>query len=215
MLVYANLPLNAGESGLTLRIFDPSTGSQLNSPGDVMLEISNGVFYADITQSITTDLRADVYDLDGDIIASDFLYLGNAVIGLARVEEDPDPVYTNVVRRNANDDNALFFEWPAASLSLTGLVSLNGGDYAAVSGPIAFLRTESGTNLYSIGFNPADRPTSGVAEYKITDGVNTRIIPLSIDSGGSSDGVLKTGIQYKWLNAESGKFNIVSIEENS
>ncbi len=214
MIIYANLPMNVGESGLTIRFYNPSTGTQINAPGDVMLELSNGVFYADVTQDINTDLRADVYNLDGDIIASDFLYLGNSIVGLARIEEDPEPVYTNVVRRNANDDNALFFEWPEPSLALSGLVSLNGGDYVAVSGPITYLRTESGTNLYSIGFIPADRPASGVAEYKISDGVNTRIIPLSIDSGGSSDGVLKTGIQYKWLNAESGKFNIVSIEEN-
>ena len=213
MLIYANLPINTGDSGLVLKLYNPTTGNQINAPGDVMLEINNGVFYVDVVQDIVGDLRADVFDADGDALASDWLYQGNSIIGLARVDERKEPVYTNVVRRNVNDTNPLFFEWPTPAASLSVSVSINGGEYAASTGAASFVRSESDSNLYALSYDASDRPETGVAEYKVTDGVNTRIVPLSIDSGGSTDGLLKTGVAYNWTNNESNKFNNVTIVE--
>ena len=147
MLIYANLPINAGDSGLVLKLYNPTSGSQINAPGDVMLEINNGVFYVDVVQDIVGDLRADVFDADGDALASDWLYQGNSIIGLARVDERKEPVYTNVVRRNVNDTNPLFFEWPTPAASLSVSVSINGGDYAASTGVASFVRSESDSNM--------------------------------------------------------------------
>ena len=188
MLIFANLPLTAGESGLTLKLYNPQSGTQLNAPGDAMQEMGNGVFYADVTQDISGDLRADVLDADGDAIASDWLYEGNSVVGLARTDEEPEPVYTNVVRRNADDDQPLYFEWPTPSESLTAEKSINGGAYEAIDGVVSYLRTEAGANLYTIAYEASDRPTDGTAEYKVTSGTVTRIIPLSVDTGGGGDG---------------------------
>ncbi len=198
MLIFANLPLNTGNNGLVLKLYDPQSGVQLNTPGDVMQEMGNGVFYADVTQEISTDLRADVLDADGDAIASDWLYQGNSVVGLARIDEEPDPVYTNVVRRNADDDQPLYFEWPNASELLTAQKSINGGDYENIEGSVSYFRTEAGANLYTISYNTADRPTDGTAEYKVTSGTVTRIIPLSVDTGGGGDG---SGLYQLTVNA--------------
>ena len=188
MLIFANLPLNSGETGLTLKLYDPQSGVQINAPSNLMQEMGNGVFYADVTQTITGDLRADVLNTDGDAIASDWLYEGNSVVGLARTEEEPEPVYTNVVRRNADDDQPLYFEWPNPSEILTAKKSINGGDYEDITGTVSFLRTEAGANLYTLSYNTSDRPTDGTAEYKITSGTVTRIVPLSVDTGGGGDG---------------------------
>ena len=215
MLIYANLPISAGENGLVLKLYEPTSGVMINSPGNSLQEISNGVFFVDVSQTINTDLRADVFDADGDALASDWLYLGNSVVGLARTEELESPVYTNVVRRNVNDTNPLFFEWPTPAASLSVSVSINGGYYTTSTGVASFVRSESNSNLYALSYDANDRPQTGVAEYKVTDGVNTRIIPLSIDSGGSTDGLLKTGVAYNWTNNESNKFNNVTIVEPS
>jgi len=188
MLIFANLPLNSGENGLTLMLYNPQSGVQINAPSDLMQEMGNGVFYADVTQDITEDLRADVLDSQGDAIASDWLYEGNSVVGLARTDEEPEPVYTNVVRRNADDDQPLYFEWPTPSETLTAQKSINGAAYEDIVGSVSFLRTEAGANLYTISYEAADRPTDGTAEYKVTSGTVTRIIPLSVDTGGGGDG---------------------------
>jgi len=188
MLIYANLPLSSGENGLILKLYNPESGTLVNSPGTALQEISNGVFYADVTQDLSLDLRADVVDTDGDALASDWLYEGNSVVGLARTDEEPEPVYTQVVRRNSDDDQPLYFEWPNPSEVLYAQRSINGAAYEDVDGTIAYLRTEAGANLYTLSHDAADRPSEGQAEYKVTSGSVTRIIPLSVDTGGGGEG---------------------------
>jgi len=189
MLIFANLPLNAGDDGLMLKLYNPQSGVMINSPaGDLMQDMGNGVFYADVTQGLALDLRADVLDADGDPIASDWLYEGNSVVGLARTDVEPEPVYTSVVRRNSDDDQPLYFEWPNPSESLSAQRSLNGGAYEDIDGTVDYFRTEAGANLYTLSYDAADRPSDGQAEYKVTSGSVTRIIPLSVDTGGGGDG---------------------------
>ncbi len=198
MLIFANLPLHAGETGLALKLYNPQSGVLINAPGNAMQEMGNGVFYADVTQDLDLDLRADVLDDQGAEIASDWLYQGNSVVGLARTDVEPDPVYTNVVRRNADDDQPLYFEWPNASELLTAQKSINGGAYEDISGVVSYFRTEAGANLYTISYDSADRPVDGTAEYKVTSGTITRIIPLSVDTGGGGDG---SGLYQLTVNA--------------
>jgi hypothetical protein len=198
MLIFANLPLHAGTIGLTLKLYNPQSGILINAPGSAMQEMGNGVFYADVTQDLNLDIRADVLDDEGDAIASDWLYEGNSVVGLARTDEEPEPVYTSVVRRNADDDQPLYFEWPNPSESLTAQRSLNGGAYEDIAGTVAYFRTEAGAYLYTISYEVSDRPSNGQAEYKVTSGSTTRIIPLSIDTGGGGEG---SGLYQLTVNA--------------
>lgn len=94
--------------------------------------------------------------------------------------------YYPTVRRNADDENPIVFSWPS-STSLTAQVSLNGGAFAAVAGTIAVVaEVETGLWKYQLSFDAADRPSTGVAEYAITDGTDTVYMPLSMDTGGSA-----------------------------
>jgi hypothetical protein len=185
-----------------LKLYNPESGTQINSPGTLLQEIGNGVFYADVSQSLARDLRADVIDSDGDALASDWLYEGNSVVGLARTDVEPEPVYTQVVRRNADDEQPLYFEWPNPSETLTAQRSLNGGAYEDIAGTVAYFRTEAGMNLYTLAYDAADRPSEGQAEYKVTSGSATRIIPLSVDTGGGGDGngLYQLTVQAKDIN---------------
>jgi len=66
-------------------------------------------------------------------------------------------------------------------------VSIDQGAYAAVTGAISFLRTESSKHYYTLAFNAADRPSAeGVARYKLDDGTYTRYFNLRV-AGASTD----------------------------
>ncbi|MGI9459988.1 MAG: hypothetical protein ACR2NF_08330 [Pirellulales bacterium] len=92
MLVFTNLPANEGDVGLKLFLYSPENGNLINASGTPLSELSNGVFMAEVYQPITTDLRADVETSIGDVLASDWLYKGNSVVGLKATEEEPKPV---------------------------------------------------------------------------------------------------------------------------
>ena len=97
-------------------------------------------------------------------------------------------MYYNVVRRNVDDSSAIFFEWTSDSANISGQRSINGGAYSPLAGAISFERSEGSSYLYRIDYSPADRPITGTAEYKLTDGNDVRIIPLSIDLGAQGSG---------------------------
>jgi hypothetical protein len=189
MLVFTNLPANEGDNGLRLYLYSPSSGSLINPGGSLLTEVSNGVFMTEVTQSITEDLRADVYEgVGGGVIASDWLYIGNSVVGLRASEEPETTVYYNVVRRNSDDNQPLYFEWPNDTATVLGQVSINGGVYVECAGSVVYHRTEFGAYLYRINYNSADRPLEGTAEYKLSDGTTERVVPMTIDSSNLDTG---------------------------
>ena len=79
--ISANLPLNAGDTGLTLFLYSLTDGSLLNTGGDSLTEVANGFFQATVDETIEADLRADAKDSGGNLLASDTLYLGSSIVG--------------------------------------------------------------------------------------------------------------------------------------
>lgn len=188
MLILTNLPANEGDDGLRLFLYSPESGTLINAGGNLLTEISNGVFMADIGYAVNEDLRADVQDQYSNVIASDWLYKGNSVVGLRATEEEQKPVYYNTVRRNSDDNQPIYFEWPNDITTVTCTVSINGNDYVPCVGSVVYHRTEYGAYLYKINYNSADRPLEGTVEYKVTDGNTERVIPMTIDSSNLDTG---------------------------
>lgn len=82
--ISANLPLNAGDTGLVLFLYSLTDGSLLNAGGDAMTEINNGFFQATVDDNdipADEDVRADAQDALGGVLASDILYSGQTLIG--------------------------------------------------------------------------------------------------------------------------------------
>lgn len=188
MLIFTNLPANEGDQNLRMFLYSPDSGSLLNTGGSLLTEISNGVFMAEVSQTITEDLRADVQDEYIKVIASDWLYKGNSVVGLRATEEPEEVVYYNTVRRNSDDNQPIYFEWTSDSATVSANVSVNGADYVPAAGSVVYHRTEYGAYLYKITYNSADRPLEGTVEYKVTDGTTERVIPMTIDSSNLDTG---------------------------
>ena len=85
------------------------------------------------------------------------------------------------VERTASDTNAITFGWPVSGATITAEKSINNGAYAAVSGAIAFLRTESSKHYYTLAHNAADRPSvEGQVRYKFVDGTYTRYVVVRV-----------------------------------
>lgn len=83
--ITANLPLNAGDTGIVLFLYSLSDGSLLNLGGDSLAEVANGLFQADVDDAHIPsgeDLRADAQNGTGVVIASDILYDGSSIIGV-------------------------------------------------------------------------------------------------------------------------------------
>lgn len=82
--ISANLPLNAGDTGLVLFLYSLSDGSLLNAGGDSLSEVNNGFFQANVDDNdipADEDVRADVQDSSGGVLASDILYSGQTLVG--------------------------------------------------------------------------------------------------------------------------------------
>ena len=79
--ISANLPLNAGDTGLTIFLYSLTDGSLLTTGGDSLTEVANGLFQATVDETIDADLRADAQDSGGNLLATDTLYFGSSVVG--------------------------------------------------------------------------------------------------------------------------------------
>ena len=86
---------------------------------------------------------------------------------------------STTVERSTSDTNAITFSWPVSGATITGTRSLNNGAYGAVTGAIAFLRSETGKHYYTLAYNSADRPAAeGQVRYKFVDGTYTGYVVL-------------------------------------
>ena len=86
---------------------------------------------------------------------------------------------STTVERSVSDTNAITFAWPVSGATITGTRSLNNGSYGAVTGAIAFLRSETGKHYYTLAYNSADRPAAeGQVRYKFVDGTHTGYVVL-------------------------------------
>ena len=86
---------------------------------------------------------------------------------------------STTVERSVSDTNAITFAWPVSGATITGTRSLNNGSYGAVTGAIAFLRSETGKHYYTLAYNSADRPAAeGQVRYKFVDGTYTGYVVL-------------------------------------
>ena len=189
----------SGEIGLKLYL-RKSDGTLLNTGGDALAEVSSsGMFQATLAEVRTGFGSLAVRVCDGTETADNLLYDGflsegsttigatveldsgvtdqldamEAAIALLRVSE------SRVVERSLSDTNAITFAWPVSGATITGTQSINNGTYGAVTGAIAFLRTESSKHYYTLAFDAADRPTAeGQVRYKFEDGTYTRYVVL-------------------------------------
>jgi len=86
------------------------------------------------------------------------------------------------VERSISDTKAITFAWPVSGATITGTRSIDNAAYGAVTGAIAFLRTETGKHYYTIAYNVADRPSvEGQVRYKFIDGTYTRYVVLRVE----------------------------------
>lgn len=89
------------------------------------------------------------------------------------------------VERSVSDTNAITFAWPVSGATITGTRSLNNGSYGAVTGAIAFLRSETGKHYYTLAYNSADRlAAEGQVRYKFIDGTYTGYVVLRVAQDG-------------------------------
>ena len=111
------------------------------------------------------------------------------------------------VERSVSDVNAITFAWPVSGATITGTRSLNNGSYGAVTGAIAFLRTETGKHYYTLAYNSADRPAAeGQVRYQFIDGTYTGYVVLR-----TATVVLDSGTQTKIDETHSNVATIASI----
>jgi hypothetical protein len=102
------------------------------------------------------------------------------------------------VQRTVDDTKAITFSWPASGATITGQKSIDNGAYAAVSGAIAFLRTESNRHYYTLAYNANDRLTvEGTIRYKMTDGTYTKYFNLHLYDVTSDVTVYPTQLQQE------------------
>jgi hypothetical protein len=87
------------------------------------------------------------------------------------------------VERSISDTKSITFAWPVSGATITGTRSIDNASYGAVTGAIAFLRTETGTHYYTLAYNAADRPSvEGQVRYKFVDGAYTRYVVLRVET---------------------------------
>jgi hypothetical protein len=102
------------------------------------------------------------------------------------------------VQRTVDDTKAITFSWPASGATITGQKSIDNGAYSAVSGAIAFLRTESNRHYYTLAYNANDRLTvEGTIRYKMTDGTYTKYFNLHLYDVTSDVTVYPTQLQQE------------------
>lgn len=77
-----DLPLNIGDTGLTLWLYDQ--GVLLNTGGDALVEYGVGYFIADVSQAldVDTNYRVDVQDASSNLLYSNTLYAGQTFVGM-------------------------------------------------------------------------------------------------------------------------------------
>ena len=80
--ISVDLPLNAGDVGLTLWIYNQ--GVLLNTGGDALVESGVGYFTANVFESLGADThyRVDIQDTNSNLIFSDKLYAGQLYVGI-------------------------------------------------------------------------------------------------------------------------------------
>lgn len=148
--IYANLPLNAGDTGITLYLYSLTDGSLQNAGGDAMTEVSNGLFSANVDDAdipAATDLRADARDSGGSVFASDILYSGTTLIGsqpqVTLIDEISNTIGgsgLNVVTATVNDGTA---NVPNAPVQLLD----------SLDNPIGYPITSSSSGLATFNLN--------------------------------------------------------------
>lgn len=77
-----DLPLNIGDTGLTLWLYDQ--GVLLNTGGDALVESGVGYFTANVSQALDADTnyRVDVQDASSNLLYSNTLYAGQTFVGM-------------------------------------------------------------------------------------------------------------------------------------
>jgi len=173
---------------------------------DAVTEYTNkeGLYYTYIDEPLAGWHYAKYEDGDdGSIVATGWVYMTDTVnyhytqFDVPVSDESPAAQgraatsaseYYNIVTRSSADNNPVFFEWPDTGRVITGRKSINGGPYTSIAGSITEIRPEGSVFLYQLSYDAADRATVGVAEYELTDGLTTRFLPLSVDTGGSNGG---------------------------
>jgi len=102
------------------------------------------------------------------------------------------------VQRTVDDTKAITFSWPVSGATITGQKSIDNGAYSAVSGAIAFLRTESNRHYYTLAYNANDRlNVEGTIRYKMTDGTYTKYFNLHLYDVTSDVTVYPTQLQQE------------------
>ena len=111
------------------------------------------------------------------------------------------------VERSVSDTNSITFAWPVSGATITGTRSIDNATYGAVTGAIAFLRTETGKHYYTLAYNAADRPSAeGQVRYKLVDGIYTRYVVLRAVTA-----VLDSAVSTQITNIENASGYLLAV----
>jgi hypothetical protein len=185
------------------RVFSTNVERVLYTANAVPLSISpavsdvrNGVVYASGEKTGTLVVPNPSYVSAGvltDNTVGSLSYLSSTDLQAALSPNAPV-----AVQRTVDDTKAITFSWPASGATITGQKSIDNGAYSAVSGAIAFLRTESNRHYYTLAYNANDRLTvEGTIRYKMTDGTYTKYFNLHLYDVTSDVTVYPTQLQQE------------------
>lgn len=109
-----------------------------------------------------------------------------------------------MIVRSTSDTSAISFMYPAPSLSLTGQVSINDGNFQAVAGAVTFLRSEGDQYFYSLAYNASDRPSSeGTARYTFSNSGNHVHVMLRVEQVSLSASGIRSAVGLASANLDT------------
>ena len=181
-----------GLTGVKLFIFPENSDTPVDASGYTMTEESNrsGLYYAVVSDSASGTHFALVEDSAGAVLGNGWLLLQDDTNTYTVSQEhslaDQDinvsgsSHYYSQVCRGYGDDEPIYFEWTSNSATFTMEYSVDGGAFSASADAPSFSRSTGDSHIYEIPYNASERPESGLIEYKVTDGVITRVVPVIV-----------------------------------
>lgn len=110
----------------------------------------------------------------------------------------------SMIVRSTSDTAAISFMYPSPSLSLTGQVSINDGNFQAVAGAVTFLRSEGDQYFYSLAYNASDRPSGeGTARYTFSNSGNHVHVMLRVEQVSLSASGVRSAVGLASANLDT------------
>jgi hypothetical protein len=207
-----SLALGTGKTGLTITATLSKSGGAANAIAPTYTEIGLGVYWVAplAAHRDTLGRQAFLFAATGAVIAPRFekvVAVNDQVASFGANTVAPDNAGIaangvaiaalsntifdsyNVVHRQVGNETPVIFDWNSDDATITATRSINGGSFGNISGSITFLYTKNGQHFYQLSYHVSDRPNgTGNVLYQLDDGLNTRLLPVYIESSSVSAG---------------------------